>query len=500
MHATMTGIEGGSKTQSRPPLPGQSTIAHRIAGRALSVLLVALVSFALALSSSRAYASTTETFSGSASSASFLQNFAPLTLEVGDSVRLAANGPVGAVVSFRVGGNQVAFGQIGADGSVEVTVTVASRYEGPVVVRVFGASRADPVVFIINATLATPPPSPPIEGAITSTVRVAADSVLPDENNLVTLFYADDVDGFSCGSEPEGSIQLTKDCTTGIIERPDGTVEIVRRNATILSSKGIGDGSLTTFGGASYRVIDDGRRGVGQDGYAWDVAGGLSYAFNPDLIASVATRYAKSDLSGASGATRAEALSFGVFLKARLNNKLTLDLGAAHSEADLDSSFVQPTGTFSGNPKLQSTALQALLSGRYQSGDFNIAPLAGLAYRSVHQKAFRLSDGTNIAAINSQRLGLNAGFDISHSFRNAADTAVLTHSFGVTATANLSGRDVFQRADGSVTEAGGYGLNARTGLAWFFDNGTNIGLTGEARFQDGGLFTFGLGVSAVIPF
>ncbi|MEM7439756.1 MAG: autotransporter domain-containing protein [Pseudomonadota bacterium] len=244
---------------------------------------------------------------------------------------------------------------------------------------------------------------------------------------------------------------------------------------------------------------DDGRRGVGQNGETYALAGGVSWAFRPNLTGGLVARYGRTDLSGASGTTKADTFSIGAFVQGQITDKIGYDIVGAFTQSKVDATFNQAGITTSGSPDIKSFALQSSISGQFSYQGVRVSPRFGLSYVYVDQQAFMRSDGVFVPGDISERLSIQGGANFSKTFRNRANSANVTPSFGLNAVYNLSGQQDFLLPGGSRSKAGRLGVTANAGIAIKTDGGAAFNFSASASSFEGGQNSYGLSLAVNIP-
>jgi outer membrane autotransporter protein len=259
------------------------------------------------------------------------------------------------------------------------------------------------------------------------------------------------------------------------------------------------DPSVNIFFGGNVTFHNDNRTGVGQDGETMSIAGGISWLVGQDTTIGLAGRYAHSDLNGASGSTKADTSSLAAFIQGRVTEKVFYQLVGAYTISDMSSVFVQPGITTTGNPEVDSIAVQGSLSGQLESGDVLIRPSVGLSYVHVDQASFVLSDGTLSPGQTTDRVSMSAGAQLSKQIRNEAHGTTTSPYAGLTAIANLSDTKSFLLPNGTTSSAGVFGATANLGVSVATDRGVSYSFGGSMTAFEQGQTTYGLNVSLTIP-
>ena len=108
----------------------------------------------------------------------------------------------------------------------------------------------------------------------------------------------------------------------------------------------------------------------------------------------------------------------GPYLSSEPIDNVFFDLRAMWGRSD--NSAIQDVlgSTYQGKFDTERWLMQALLSGKYQTGNFGVTPEVSVIYMNEKQNAFSVSDGINTVAVAGQDVALGrfaAGMKLSYS-------------------------------------------------------------------------------------
>jgi len=249
----------------------------------------------------------------------------------------------------------------------------------------------------------------------------------------------------------------------------------------------LGDERFNAWINGGVTLHFDNEAGFGQDGSTVTVSGGVSYRIRRNVDVGLAGYFGHTDRNGATGSTKADTWSLGVFTRMRLPQDTLLSAMLAYSLVGADASFNQGGGTVTGNADATSLAGQVELSRTFRVKRWRVSPSLGASVVNIDRDAFTDSSGTPIAGSNSTRVTLLGGIEAATTrVIEGADgeTILISPSFGLKAYANLGRFDPLVGATGITITDDSFGLAASAGM------GVTLGKSGSLSFSSSlaGLF------------